>query len=310
MKHKGLYLFVTILILLFPCSCSDSQERIQSDKPQVVAVSFIQYDFVREIAKDKVDVKMLILPGAEVHTYEPTPMDVSAILNCNLSVRNGGVSETWLDSLSIDVNGIPTVKFMDVTDNLCSTHNDHDSDSLNEHSHDIDEHVWTSPKNAVLIANAICSALVEIDKENQEFYKENTRVFIEKLEKLDNDFSQLVQNASRKTVVVGDRFPFLYLANHYNLEYHAAFSGCASNTEPTASDILRLTQIVKNQNLPVVFKIEFSNGSVAKTIAEQTGASVLLLHSCHNVTKEEFENGAGYLSLMNQNLENLLEALY
>lgn len=310
MKKKSLLILVTILITVSLCSCSGGENKKTDDKINVVAVSFIQYDFVSQIAKDKAEVKMLISPGAEVHTYEPGPMDVANIINCDLLVRNGGESETWLDLLIKDFENIACVKFMDVTQNMCSTHKDHDSDSPDGHSHELDEHVWTSPKNAVLIANAICSALVEIDKDNQEFYKENTRIFVEKLKKLDDDFSQMVENAARQIIVVGDRFPFLYLANTYNLEYYAAFSGCASNTEPIASDILKLINVVENQDIPVVFKIEFSNGSVANSIADRTNADVLLLHSCHNVTKEEFENGANYISLMNQNLENLREALY
>lgn len=310
MKYKKTFIILVMsLVAILFCSCDNISQSKNSEKPEVIAVSFIQYDLTKQIAKDKIDLQMLVLPGAEVHTFEPTPMDLAKISGCDLLIRNGGESELWLDSLLSDAQNVKSLKFIDFTNNLCTQHKDSDSDSPHEHHHEIDEHVWTSPKNAILIANAICDALIEVDSENSAFYIQNKNDLIESLVSLDKEFTELTSNSQRNVIVVGDRFPFLYLANDYNLEYFAAFSGCASNTEPNASDIMALTEKVKIQNIPVVFKIEFSNGSIAKSIAESTNAKVLLLHSCHNVTKDEFEEGVGYVSLMKQNLKNLQEAL-
>ena len=138
------------------------------------------------------------------------------------------------------------------------------------------------------------------------FYKKNTADFVSELSELDAAFSEL--ETENKTLVMGDRFPFLYLAKEYNISYYAAFPGCAGESEPGASTVAALIDKVKNDNIPAVFYTEFSNQKVAKTICEATGAKPLILHSCHNVSVEDFENGESYLSLMYKNLANLKEA--
>ncbi len=173
-----------------------------------------------------------------------------------------------------------------------------------------DEHVWTSPKNAVLISRAIEKNLCDIDPENAASYQENASAYIAQLEMLDQNFRDFFAGVSNKTMVFGDRFPFRYFAEEYGLDCFAAFPGCSSETEPSVATIAFLTDKVKSENITTVFYIEFSNHQVADSIAEAAGAKTALFHSCHNVSEQEQRDGATYLSLMEQNLNTLKEALH
>ena len=168
-----------------------------------------------------------------------------------------------------------------------------------------DEHVWTSPANAILIVEKIRDTLISIDPDRAGIYEENARVYLEQLRSLDSDYRRVIGEAKRHTVIFGDRFPFLYLVKTYGLDYYAAFPGCSSETEPSAATIAFLTDEVKEEHIPVVFYLELSNAKVADAIAEVTGARTAMLHSCHTLTREEMQRGENYLSLMRQNLEQL-----
>jgi zinc transport system substrate-binding protein len=175
---------------------------------------------------------------------------------------------------------------------------------------EIDEHIWTSPKNALRMVWAISEALCDVDAGNADFYRANADNYIARLLQLDAEFTALVDGAKRTTLVFGDRFPFRYFADDYGLDYYAAFPGCATETEPSAAGVAFLINTMKEKNIPFVFHIELSNEKMADTIAEETGAKKLLLHSAHNVSKNEFEKGTTYLDIMNANVAALKEALY
>jgi zinc transport system substrate-binding protein len=173
-----------------------------------------------------------------------------------------------------------------------------------------DEHVWTSPTNAMLIVNAIAGLLGEADPANAEFYWGNAIDYISKLADLDTAFREDTIGAKRNTIVFADRFPFRYFADAYGLKYYAAFPGCSSETEPSAATVAFLINKIKAEKIPVVFHIELSNERMADAISGETGAKKLLFHACHNVSKRDFEAGLGYLDFMRQNVENLREALH
>jgi zinc transport system substrate-binding protein len=192
-------------------------------------------------------------------------------------------------------------------------HEDEEHGEISEIEYD--EHVWTSPRNAKLIVQKISDEIQKEDSANAETYAKNTTDYLTKLDALDKEFQAVVDNGVHKEILMGDRFPFRYFADAYGLEYYAAFVGCSTETEASAATISFLIDKTANDNLPVVFHIELSNEKIANTVAEgaaeKTGkdVKVLLLHACHNVTKAELESGATYLSLMEQNVTNLREAL-
>ena len=174
---------------------------------------------------------------------------------------------------------------------------------------ELDEHVWTSPVNAVLISEAICKELCDIDPENTELYNTKLQAYTAQLMELDSQLRLTVKNARSKTLVFADRFPMRYFTKEYGLDYYAAFPGCASETEPSAKTVAFLIDKVRGEKLSAVLYMEFSNQKMADVICEDTGCEKLPFYSVHNITAAQFEAGESYLSLMRQNLITLKEAL-
>ncbi len=297
-------------------SSAQSESRLK-----IVTTIFPQYDFAREITGGKADVTILLPPGAESHTYEPAPQDIIAIQNADLFVFVGGEGDVWIDDIldSMGDKAPQTLKLMDcvttveeeLVEGMESEHEDEDEDHGEDADEEVeyDEHVWTSPANAIQIVRSMTETISAQDAANAEAYAKNADAYIQKLTALDQDFAEVVKTAARKTIIVGDRFPFRYFADEFGLDYYAAFAGCSSETEASAATVAFLTDKVRAENIPAVLYIEFSNHKIADSIAEATGAKTLLLHSCHNVSKAEMQSGASYLSLMQANVETLRQAL-
>jgi zinc transport system substrate-binding protein len=309
--------FIFICALL--CAAMNAAAGGKKDAPadgklRVVTTIFPAYDFAREIAGSSVNLTMLLPPGAESHSFEPTPRDIIAVQNCDLFIYVGGESDDWVDRIldSMDTGRMRIITLMDCVDVVEEVIVEGMEEPEEEESEEAeyDEHVWTSPANAVLIVRKIAGVLEELDAANAALYERNTTAYIEKLQKLDGEFRTLVNGAARKTLVFGDRFPFRYFADAYGLDYFAAFPGCSTETDCSAATIAFLIDKVRAERIPVVFHIELSNENIARAIAEETGAKNLLLHAVHNITKRDFDNGAGYYDLMSRNLATLREALY
>ncbi len=185
----------------------------------------------------------------------------------------------------------------------------HEDDDGHGGDIEYDEHIWTSPVNAMILVESIRDTLSEKDPENRSYYEERAKSYLEKLKKLDDEFRKVTENKKRDMIVVGDKFPFRYLADEYGLSYRAAFSGCSTDTEPSARTIAYLIDKMRLEQIPVIYYLELSSHRVSEIIAEETGAEPLLLHSCHNVSRREFDSGVTYLDLMEQNVINLKRGL-
>lgn len=491
MKKQILMACSLSLAAILLSSCSTKEQAKNDDKLSIVTTIFPQYDFTKQIVQDNAEVTMLLKPGAESHSYEPTPQDIKKIQNADLFIYTGSENDVWVDDIldsmkdkkpqtlklldcvptvteevvegmeheheheheeihEDDITERPlsdfegdfqsvlpyfedgsldsyideqakenektfdetkqefiqkrqtdyknisihenTVTFQTDSDKIVATYsplsykvvkdddgditsvwyaytldaksenapknlifNDHHindeheeevphfhirygNDSVDElvenndwtptyyaasasaddilhalteheHEEEIDEHVWTSPINAMKIVEKITELVSEKDSENADTYKKNCDSYIEQLKELDASFRDVVNHAKRKTIVFGDRFPFRYFADEYGLKYYAAFTGCSTETEASAATIAFLTDKVKEEQIPVVFHIELSNEKIADTICEATGAKKMVMYACHNVSKEQMENGATYLSMMQDNVKALQEAL-
>lgn len=315
----SLFIVLTTLFSMSSCSSAKSESKNDSGKISVVTTIFPYYDFTRSIAGDKADIRLLLSPGSEPHSYDPSPSDIVAIENCDIFIYNGGESDEWVESVldSVENKNMKVMRMMDYVDLLYEQsveHDEHDHEEHNEeHDHDhveeYDEHIWTSVKNAEKLATAIYDELSLCDSENKETYSSNKDSYLAKLHTLDSEITDIVSNAKRNTVVFGDRFPFLYFVTDYSLEYECAFPGCSSETEPSISTVTHMIDFTREHQVPVVFYLEFSNGKVAKLISEDSGAKTMRFSSSHNVTKDEFADGATYISLMEQNANALKEAL-
>lgn len=306
---KKIFSFLLVIIsicslLLYGCSSNEKNSR-QSEKLSIVTSIFPYYDFARNIVGDKADVKLLLSPGNEPHHYEPSPSDIVAIEECDIFIYNGGESDEWVENVldSLENENITVLKMTDYVSLLNEKNPDHtDGDEA-------DEHIWTSVRNAEQLVSAISQKIVEKDSKNRTYYESNTTQYSDKLKALDEKFTEVVNNKKRDTVVFGDRFPFLYFMTDYGLNYECAFPGCSSETEPSLEVVTRLIDYVRDNNIPVVFHLEMSNGKIAQLIGDDTGAEILQFSSCHNITKDEFNNGEDYISVMKQNCSALKEAL-
>lgn len=307
---KRILSFLVLLALLVCGSaCADTPAAPNDGRLSVVATIFPQYDFVRQIAGDAVDLTLLLPPGGESHSYEPTPRDMAAIAACDLFIEVGGPSEEWAADLrsSVDTDGMRVIALLDLVEVIGMEH-EHDHDHA-DHEEELDEHVWTSPRNAAVIAGAIADALIALDPDNADLYRTNADAYLAKLSALDATFADIAENSARKTLIFGDRFPFRYLADAYGLDYAAAFPGCAAEGEPAPATVAALIEQVKAESIPVVFTIEFSRGEIADAICAETGAAKRTMHSCHNLSVADFEAGVTYVELMSRNAELLREAL-
>lgn len=349
MKKTILAITMVFALVIGMTACQsktgDQQDAASADQPakkvKVVATMFPEYDFARQVGGDLADVTMLLKPGAESHTFEPTPQDITNIQSCDMFLYTGGDSDTWIKGVlsTMDtgkmkimrlIDLVPTVEevqkegMMPDDDDQCDTCTTGsavggqstgsavvgtDQTSDNTPNPDLDEHVWTSPKNAIAIVNKIRDTYDQLDPDNKATYDSNAAAYTAKLTDLDNQFRTVVDQGKRKTVVFGDRFPLRYFVDEFGLDYWAAFPGCSADTEASASTVAFLTDKVKQEKIPVVFQIELSTGNVANTIAEATGAKVLTFNTCHNVSKKDFDAGASYYSQMEQNVDALKEAL-
>lgn len=316
---KRVYIFILSVLLLLPASVSCAERREDDpDKINVVATIFPQYDFVRAIAGDEAELQMLLSPESESHTYTPTLADIAMIGEADLFIYTGGGIDTWAEDIvaSLGDADVKAVAISDAVTFMCHDESDHEHGHDHGHDHDhgdeaciYDEHVWTSPKNAVDIFDHILDAMCEADPKNAEYYRERAASYRSELTALDTELRELTSTAARREVIFADRFPFLYLTEEYGLDYHAALSGCSVGQEPTAGVIAELTEIVMTEQFGYVFVIENSSGVVAELISEVTGCGVLTLHSCHTVSDEDYAYGVTYVTLMKQNIENLRLAL-
>lgn len=318
-------LLVFSAVFLFGCAAADSGNQKEAKKGdekklKVVTTIFPQYDFVREIAGDRVNLKMLLKPGEESHSYEPTPKDIIDIQNCDLFIYVGGENDAWVEDIldSMDAGSRKTLRLVDCVETVEEEHvegmkEERSVEELHgtgeEEQAEIDEHVWTSPQNAVKIVENLTTLLCQEDPKGADQYRQSSEAYERKLEKLDEQFRKVVKESPRKELLFGDRFPFRYFVDEYSLNYYAAFPGCASDTEPSAATMAYLINKVKKEHIPVVLKMELSNDNIAQAIAEATGAKVKVFYSCHNITAEQFKEHTTYLSLMEQNVETLKEAL-
>ena len=274
------------------------------NRMQIVATIFPQYDFARQIVGDYADVYMLLKPGEEIHSYEPTPQDIKMIQNSDLFIYTGGENDVWVENIlsSLGDEGPRSVRLLDLVETSAEVHlegmmeekgdHDHDGeadDHAEDHDHDDhddesddhaedhghnhseeepDEHVWTSPENCVILIEKLTDIICGTDPSHEEAYRRNGDAYRSAFEQLDREYRQMADSAARRTILFGDRFPFLYLARELDLTCYAAFSGCSAESEPSAATIAFLIDKAVEEKLPVVFKIEFSNGNIASAVSE------------------------------------------
>ena len=310
-----------LLCLALLSGCAAPAETVDDGKISVVCTLFPYYDFARQIAGERANVTLLLSPGREAHSFEPTPRDALTIADADVFIYNGGEGEVWVEDL-LDAAGEnvgASVRMMDYVD-VCEeeivegmqVREEHDHDHEQEEDSDeieYDEHIWTSPKNAVLLCCAVCEALCGQDGANAAFYRANCEDYCRELSALDDAFRTLRSEAKRDLLVFADRFPMLYFCRHYDLRYRAAFHGCSTDTEPSLATLKYLIDKVNEENIPVVCTVDLTSQKIAEVVAESTGAEIVTLYSMQTVSRADFDAGETYVSLMTRNLNTLRKGL-
>lgn len=307
-------IWALLLCALLLSGCAAPLAEPDDGKIQIVTTLFPYYDFARAIAGDRADVTLLLSPGREAHSFEPTPLDAVRIARADVFVYNGGESEEWVEDM-LDAAGedIGTVLCMmdyvdareeEFVEGMQGAEEDEGSDEI-----EYDEHVWTSPANAVKLCEALRDGLCEADPANAEAYRANCAAYVEQLSDLDARFRVLRESASRDLIVFADRMPLLYFCEAYDLRYRAAFHGCSTDTEPSLATLKYLIDKVAEEGIPVVYTVDLDSQKIAEVVAESTGAGIDTLYSLQTVSRADFDAGETYITMMERNLKALQRGL-
>lgn len=329
------------------CSTNKAPEAPENKNLQIVTTIFPEYDWVMNILGNNpanAEVTMLLDNGADLHSYQPTASDIMKISTCDVFIYVGGESDEWVDDVLKEATNKDMV-VINLMDELGSAvkeeeiiegmeghdhehehddeddehdHEDHDEhDHEHEHHHEegeieYDEHVWLSLKNAAVLVASISEAIAKADSANAETYRANASAYIDKLNALDKEYSDMVSAAARNVLVFGDRFPFRYMIDDYSLVYYAAFVGCSAESEASFETITFLAGKVDENSLTSVMTIEGKEHKIAETIISNTATKdqkILTLDSMQTTTMADVKNGTTYISVMESNYEVLKEAL-
>lgn len=313
MKIKNAFVWVSLAALISALGVFIANYKYSPRSASIITSNFVAYDFARAITGDASNIGMLLKPGAEAHDYEPSPQDIKNIIEADFFIYTGGESDEWVEDMLRDnnIDQAKTIKMMDFvelkTEEVVEGM-ETEEEGIEEEG-EYDEHIWTSPVNAIRIIEAMRDRFVAKNAQKEGEYTANVQKYIDSLNEIDKEFRAVVKNTKRKELVFGDRFPFRYFVDEYGLEYSAAFSGCSDQTEASSSTIAYLVNKVKNDQLPVVLKIELTSGSLAQAIADETGAKILTLNAAHNISQADFDNGKTYADIMRENINVIREAL-
>lgn len=296
-------------------------------KLKIVTTIFPEYDWTRAILgaqMDDVDLTMLLDNGTDLHSFQPAVKDIMKVSGCDLLIYVGGESDQWIEDAleSAQNKNMKTINLMEVlgdsikeeetVEGMQGSEHEHEHDHEDEDEKEYDEHVWISLRNASMICDAIAETLEEMDPENKEVYASNAAAYQEKLSNLDTEYQNTVDSAKQNTLLFADRFAFRYLVDDYGLNYYAAFSGCSAESEASFKTVTFLAEKLDELGLKTVLTIEKSDDRIAQTVIENTETKdqkILELNSMQSITSDEIADGVTYLSVMEDNLNVLKEAL-
>ena len=313
---KGITFLITIILIfsLLVIGISKINKQSQSEeKIKVIATLFPQYDFAKQIGGDKVDVSLLLTPGTETHTYEPTPQDIINVNKADLYIYTGKYMEPWSDKIANSITS--NTQVLDASKNEEQFEKEHDTidnneeESDNSHHHEYDPHIWLNPQNAIGMVKNIEEELCNIDPQNKEYYQKNAENYINQLESLDTEIETTIKESPKNKIAFGGTFAYAYFIQRYNLQYVSAYDSCGENSEPSVTKVKEVIDYMKENNINVIFYQELSAGKIADTISKETRATKLVFHTIHNASQEEINDGETYISLMQKNLQNLKQAL-
>ena len=318
-------LLISAMLCLAGCGGAGAPAPAGDGRLRIVATIFPEYDWVRAVLGDNpagAELKLLLDKGVDMHSFQPTADDMLMIAECDLFLYVGGESDGWVpDALENAVNKhMAVIDLMEVLGDAAKEEElaegmqaeEEEGEDGEESEAEYDEHVWLSLRNAAAIVPEIAAALEALDPANAGAYRANAEAYLEKLDALDKAYAAAAADAPVKTLLFADRFPFRYLTEDYGLNYYAAFAGCSAETEASFETVTFLAKKLDELGLRAVLTIEGSDKRLAETIIGNTRTkdqTILTLNSMQSATPDFAQTGATYLSVMEDNLAVLKEAL-
>ena len=332
-KLQSLMLCVILAASLF--TFTGCQGNVQNNgKINIVCTTYPQYNWIQNIIgeeSEEFNLTLLVDSGADLHSYQPSAKDMAKISSADMFVYVGGSSDAWVfDAVRETVNkNMKKVNMMEllgdrakeeeVVEGMQDDEHGHShtasEDSHGEHEEtdeiEYDEHIWLSVKNAEILVQKLTDVIKELDTDNAEEYQGNADAYIKQLSDLDKEYESVISAARLKTVVFGDRFPFRYLVDDYNLDYYAAFAGCSAETEASFKTVTFLAGKVDETGTKAILTIDGSDEKLAMTIKDNTkdkNQEILQMDSMQSVKISESED-YNYINVMLKNLTVLKQAL-
>jgi zinc transport system substrate-binding protein len=303
MRFKQLIvLFILIILVGYFSACANrGEEPARMKKLKVITTLFPVYDMAKNIGVDKAEVSLLLPPGVEAHSFEPKPSDIVKINEADVFVYTGKFMEPWAE----DVIKGALNKNLIVVDASRGTKMIpgvfHDADKPEG---SLDPHIWMDFDNAKIMVKNIVQAFQFKDSVNKDFYEQKANEYSNNLAELDSLYKTTLATCKNKKIVYGGHYAFGYMAKRYGLKYLAA-QGVAPDAEPTANDLVKLVKQIKKDKIKYVFYEELTSPKIAKTIAGETNAKILLLNAAHNLSKDQFNQGLSFFDILKKDLDNL-----
>ena len=308
---------IVIIVMLASLSACQTTVEVEVEvKPQVMVSLFPQYEIVREIAQDKVDVDLFLPAGVEPHSYEPSASTLVKIVEADLLIYSSDALEPWVKRL-VEGNASANLRVLDASmgvtlieeDHAHEHDHDHDEEEAEEGEVGVDPHYWLDAQNMLIMSEAILEALIEIDPENEVLFRNNADAYKAKLLALDEAWIDLFERAQLNQIIYGGHFAFGYLSHRFGLEILSPYSGYAPDAEPSAQALASLMDVLDKKEIHVIFYEELIDPRVARIIAEQAQVEIEVLHGGHNLSPQEKQAGWTYISIMEDNIAKLKEAL-
>jgi zinc transport system substrate-binding protein len=276
----------------------------------VVTTLFPLYDFARTVGGDKADIRLILPPGVEAHAFEPKPEDAARVTKADLFVFTNEFMEPWAVKFvkGLNAGNVALVDSSKGVTFLKAGAEEEGEDGHEGHGGGMDPHIWLDFNNAQIMVDNIASAMVARDPANKQYYLANAALYKAELKRLDDDYKTGLSACAKRVFLHGGHYAFGYLAHRYGLQYESA-SAVNADAEPTPAKLIALVKQVKAMDLKYVYSEELLSPRVSEMIAMETGAAVLLLHGAHNISKEDLDHGATFISLMRRNLDNLRTGL-
>ncbi|MFA5986267.1 MAG: metal ABC transporter substrate-binding protein [Parcubacteria group bacterium] len=308
MKQKIFIAIIVILALIAVVFLLKSNQKKESPSARISVVTtlFPLYDFAKNVGGDHVDVSLLLPPGVEAHSFEPTPSDIITINRSDVFVYTGAFMEPWVEDVIAGMQN-DTVTIVNTSAHIALINENEDHGDESSHS-GIDPHVWLDFDNAQKMVDAITDALAQKDPTHAGDYRTNAVQYKETLAQLDHTYATTLAQCRRRDIVYGGHYAFGYMSKKYDLRYEAAY-GISPNAEPSAQDLAQLVEQIKKNGITTIFYEDLLNPKIAETLARETNTKLLALTPAGNISKEDYQTGTTFVMLMEKNLQNLAQGL-